>query len=425
MTPPPHRTLIEVGVSVLASARFTQALTVAILGTAFLSSTVKATMGWEGLIGALVCLVVLAGASLAVSREEIEWRGLLPISLILFIGWCGATILWSDYQWATLGSIAYQVAFASLGVFVALRRDLIQIVRAVGDVLRTVLVASLALEVLVGILLDTSAPFLRIDGSLADGGPIQGLLGTRNQLGLVAVIALITFSIELVTRSADRGLAVGSIVLAALSVWFTGSPVSLGVLAAVAVTSAVLVWLRRLDPDPRRVAQFALLGTTVFVLTAAFVFRSRLIAVLDAGSEFEFRYSLWLDVVERAATRTVEGFGWLGLWRRDLPPYIGIDPFGPAHSSALNAYLDVLLQTGIVGLFAFIALLGLTLVRSWLLASNKRSVVFAWVPLVLVALILTSAAESSILVEFGWLLLVICCVRSAHELSWRSRLPEA
>jgi hypothetical protein len=47
---------------------------------------------------------------------------------------------------------------------------------------------------------------------------------------------------------------------------------------------------------------------------------------------------------------------------------------------------------------------------------------------VLVALILVSLMESSILVEFGWLVFVICCVKASQELSWRtalSRVPAA
>ena len=40
----------------------------------------------------------------------------------------------------------------------------------------------------------------------------------------------------------------------------------------------------------------------------------------------------------------------------------------------------------------------------------------------LVALILVSFAESSILVEFGWLVFVICSVKASQELSWRKAL---
>ena len=81
------------------------------------------------------------------------------------------------------------------------------------------------------------------------------------------------------------------------------------------------------------------------------------------------------------------------------------------------------LQVGIIGLLLFVALIGLAFTRSWLLASNRRSVVYAWAPLVLVALLVTSVFESSILVEAGWMLLIICTVKASQGMSWRLRLP--
>jgi hypothetical protein len=83
----------------------------------------------------------------------------------------------------------------------------------------------------------------------------------------------------------------------------------------------------------------------------------------------------------------------------------------------------VYFQLGLIGFLAFLALVGLAFVRSWLLASHKRSLVYVWAPLILVTLLATSAAESTILFEFGWLLLVICSVKAAQSLSWRSTLP--
>ena len=296
--------------------------------------------------------------------------------------------------------------------------------RAFGDVLRAVLVASLVLEVLSGLLLDVPIGFLRIAGNLGIGGPIQGLLGTRNQLGLVALLALVTFFVEWQTRSVTRQLAIASIVVAGFAILLTRSPVALGILAVVTVATVALLWLRDRDAPSRRVWQFVLLGTAFVTLVVAFLARTRVIALLNAGSEFEFRYFLWRDILTVNVQRTLEGFGWIGYWRRELPPYIGIDPLPAPHSSALNAFLDVWLQLGLVGLFSFMALFGLALVRSWLLASNKRSVVFLWLALTLIVLLFASAAESSILVEFGWLTFVVCAVKASQNLSWRERLPE-
>jgi O-antigen ligase len=88
--------------------------------------------------------------------------------------------------------------------------------------------------------------------------------------------------------------------------------------------------------------------------------------------------------------------------------------------SALNAYVDVMFQAGLVGLFAFIVLVGLGFVRSWLVATRRKTVAYLWPALVMVVLLVTSLAESSVLVDFGWLTLVVCITRAAQAMSWRS-----
>ena len=90
--------------------------------------------------------------------------------------------------------------------------------------------------------------------------------------------------------------------------------------------------------------------------------------------------------------------------------------------SALNAFLDIWLQLGVIGVVIFIGMLGLAFTRSWLLAGSRRSVVFAWPAAALVALLIVSLAESSVLQEFGWMTFVICCVKASQELSWRAAL---
>lgn len=408
----------------LGSPRFSQVLTVAIVCSAYFSFALRSLIGWPGLIAIVSTLVVIAAGSLAVKRAELEWRGILPISLLVFLGWSALSLLWSQYQWTTLAAVLYQLAFAFLAVYVALTRDLIQVVRAFGDVLRVLLFGSLVIEVVAGVLLDTSVGLLGIEGDLAFGGPIQGLVGTRNQLGLIALVGLVTFLIEWNTRSVHRPIAIGSVAVAAVCVLFARSPVAFGAFILLSLAAVVLVGLRRTPPEGRRVAQFVLLGATVIALAIGFLLRTRIVAALNAGSEFEFRYFLWRDVLSASAQHTIEGYGWIGYWRGDIPPFVGLQTVLVPHQSALSAYLDVLLQLGIVGLFSLIALIGLALVRSWLLGANRRSVNFVWLALIMLLLTTVSAAESFALVEFGWFTLVVCLIKASQDLSWRSRLPE-
>lgn len=410
----------EAAAAFLGSPRFVAALSTTAVGTAAGAFALRQTIGWPGLLGILSGLAVLSVLALLVKRREIEWYGLLPLSLLVFVGWAAVTVIWSQYQWASLGSLAYLLGFTLLGVMVGLLRDTIQIVRIYGDVLRVVLSVSLVVEVVSGLLLDTPVRFLGVAGHLDALGPIQGILGTRNQLGVVALVALITFATELRTKSVTRGVGIGSIVVAVLCLGLSRSPVSGGALVLVSLAALALYGLRRLKPHQRRGWQFALLGTTIALAVSAWLFRGTVITTLAATGEVSYRVKLWQAIWQLVPFHELQGWGWIGYWRPELLPFAAFDVEAARPStSALNAFLDVWFQLGLVGLFAFIVLIALALVRSWLLGTHQRSTVFTWPALVLVALVACSFAESSILVEFGWLTLVVCTVKASRELSWR------
>ena len=151
---------------------------------------------------------------LVARRREIEVLHLAPTTLVVFLMWAGASVLWSTDAARSAGGWTALVAVSFLGVVVGHVRDAHQSVRALGDVLRWLLAASLALEVLSGILWDTPIPFLGIRGDIAELGPVQGLFGSRNDLGVVTVIALLTVLVEWRTRSVTPGLSIFSVTLA-------------------------------------------------------------------------------------------------------------------------------------------------------------------------------------------------------------------
>ncbi len=84
--------------------------------------------------------------------------------------------------------------------------------------------------------------------------------------------------------------------------------------------------------------------------------------------------------------------------------------------------MDAYFQVGVIGALLLVALVGVALVRAWLLASNRRSVVYAWPAMMLVVIAVTSFAESFALLEGGWMLLVVCAVKAARDMSWRDAL---
>lgn len=405
------------------SARFAQALTLLAVGLAFSTHAVRSIIGTPGLVAAIAGLVMLCAASLVARWRAVEWYGILPLTILVFIGWCAASVLWSSLPaLASMARVGYLIAFAFVGVYIALMRDTIQIVRAFGDVMRALLGVSIALEVLSGVIIDVPIKVLGIQGAIASLGPIQGIFGSRNMLGFVALIALLTFLVEWRMKIVQRTRAVLSLSLAGLCLVLSGSPTTWFALGAALVALLALYGLRRASVPTRWRWQIALLVTGVVALVAVWIFRIRIIELIDARDEFDVRLDVWREMSRYLNLNPLQGWGWVGPWP-DAPPYTWIElATGRAHGSGLNAYIDVYFQVGVIGALLFIALLGVALVRAWLLASTRRSVVYVWPALMLVAIAVTSFAESFALVEGGWMLLVVCAVKAARDMSWRDAL---
>jgi O-antigen ligase len=414
--------VIETARSFLASPRFTQALTETIVGVALAAFAVRALLGWPGSIAVLSGLVVLAALSLASQPERVEWRGVLPISLLALFALMTVSIIWSQYTWATAAGIAHALAYAFLGVYIALVRDLIQLVRSVGNALRVVLTLSFALEVLSGVLFDTPFAWVGISGNLAAGGPVEGLSGTRNAFAFLAALAVLSFWIEYRTRSVSRTLSAYSLVLAGAAIVFARSPVSLLVLAAVLIAGLALVMIRRQQQVARRATQGILIVSALVLAALAWSFRGPIIGLVDAAADVSERTSVWNAVGDLVAQQPVIGWGWVGMWPPTVFPFSSVlSSSGTPPESALNAYADIWLQLGLAGIIALLAALGLAFVRAWLVASERRSTVYVWPALTLVLLAATSTTESYLLYEGGLLLFVTSAFAAARNRSWRGR----
>jgi len=419
---PAPREVAAAFLGLLRTPAFSAALSTTGVGLAALGFPLIRMLGWAGYLSALCGLILLMGVVVLVRRRDLPAE-VPPISLIVFLGWAGISVIWSGYQWVTLGGVAYLLAYTAVGLFIAYTRDTIQIVRSWGDVLRVVLAASLAIEVFSGILIDAPIPFLDVQARIAELGPISGLAETRNELGLLALVAAVSFATEVRTRSVRPLTGTLSLIGAAACILLTRSPIVIGAAAVAALGAAVLYGIRRVRPERRQAWQFAILCLAVVLIVIAWVLRGYLVRVVNAKGALDYRLQLWKKMTALLPDNAVEGWGWTGLWHPDVAPYLALtDAGGRPASSALNAYLDVLFQLGIIGMVVFVGMLGLTFTRSWLLAGRRRSIIYAWPAIVLIALLVVSVAESTILAGFGWLTFVVCCVTASRELSWRSAL---
>lgn len=412
--------LAEAAYAFFSHARFARALSIIVIATALGTHLLRSVVGTAGLTAIVVSELILVAVMLLARRRVVRWNAFLPISLAVFILWCAVSYFWSYYPKATAAGIASQVSFGLLALALSSTRDTIQLIRAVGDVLRVYLSASLILEVFAGVLIDGPIEFLSIRGNLISGEGIQGIFGSRNAFILVSLIAVVTFFIEWRTKSVSREVAGWSLQGAVLCVLLGASPVGY-VTGVVVVLIAVLIFaLRKMEPGLRRGTEIAVVSALGVALVIAWAVRGWVLETLSTSQVLAYRLDLWREEWRLANMKPLEGWGWAGLWPRKTQPFTVMNSSsGDVHNSGLNIFLDTWLQVGIIGLVLLIILLGFAVNRSWSLATSKKSEIYLWAPLVLSILIVSGLAESTALTEWGWFFVCLVVARSSAELSWR------
>ncbi|PPH49523.1 polysaccharide polymerase, partial [Rathayibacter sp. AY1D7] len=148
-----------------------------------------------------------------------------------------------------------------------------------------------------------------------------------------------------------------------------------------------------------------------------------LLGLLGKSEDATGRLDIWDSVIALTLQRPVLGWGWVSYWAPWAAPFDTLaERKGVLYLQAHDAWLDVALQLGAVGLVLFAALAVSTLWRSWFRAVDRpRRDATSTLPytavslaplLIVVALLAQSLFESRILIEGGWLLLVLFAVQT-------------
>lgn len=386
--------------------------------------------GW----GAIV-VVFLALAVVELVRSRLELRR-LPLLLLATLALMALSIAWSAYRVESVLGVVLTLATTTYAVFLATCFTWAELVDALARAMRTALGLSLLFELVVATFVRAPVLPFFVDYSglddipmafywsrdlLFEGGRIQGIVGNANLLAMIALLALVAGVAKIV---AGRGSMLGFV---------TWTIVGLGVLAltrsttvlvaAVAVAVVTLVaWFARRGSGVRRTATgIALVVGSGAAAALAVVFREPLLALVGRSSDLTNRLDIWASVTELAAQRPVAGWGWISYWAPWVAPFDDLAVIkGVTYLQAHNAWLDVFLQLGILGLVVVGLFVLTTLLRTWVFAMDGPRDV-ALLPFALLVLLLVhSLAESRLLIEIGWALLVIVSVRTATN-RWERR----
>ena len=397
-------------------------------------------LSWWGW-GAIV-LILCALAVIELVRDRVDLRR-LPYPLIAYLALATASIAWSAYPGASALGVAGLLVTTAFALFLATSLDLTTFVRCLGTALRWILGLSLLFELFVStVIRDRVLPFW-VDYSALDkipaafywsrdllfeGGRIQGIVGNANLLAFAAMVAVVVFGVQIAARAASRFWTGLWMLIALLVLALTRSSTVL-VAGAVVALVALFLWLVRRVPEERRAPWFVgggVLGAAA--IAAAIVFRDGLIELLGKSPDLTNRFDIWNTVLGLAAQRPAFGWGWVGYWAPWVEPYHDLVVIKGVHYyQAHNAWIDVYLQLGIVGVVVFAALVLSTLGRGWSRAldlARARGKAIGLLPVLLtVFLIVHSLAESRLLIEIGFALLVVFAIRTRSNRGQNLHLP--
>lgn len=380
-------------------------------------------LGWGILLGLLfiATLIQLFRVDWRATFKRIPW----PLSAILGLMLIGS--IWSNYQLVSLGAALVQLATTSFALFLATSFNWREILRLFAGTLRGILFTSVLFELFAAAVVrgpiepffpnysgdhPPAVAFYWTQGNLFSNDRIQGIVGNSNMLAYMAMVAIVVFAIEIAANTTTRLVSALSF-LAAIPMLVLSRSASIGfALAAVVAAAVVSIAAEGKDRDTRhryyRVA-WGVIGTAALLVLT---FRAEIFSLIGKSPDMTGRTKIWKIVLNLIDQRPLHGWGWSSYWVPWVEPYKGLVvinnvPYYQAH----NAFLDVWMQLGIVGLGLFILLIGLTFVRLWRLAVRHTSPLYLWPILVFVGIVTQNLTESRILVEIGWVILVLFAVK--------------
>jgi exopolysaccharide production protein ExoQ len=397
---------------------------------------------WYGWSALAFILAVIAVVWLVKIRRTWRFNG-LPYPMIAFFVLITASIAWSAYpQWSAIGVLAALITVI-IATCLAIAFTAKELLWAFGTALRLVLGLSLLFELIISVFVRqpilpwwTDYGHAKIHASyywsrdlLFTGQRIQGLVGNSNLLGFLGLLGLIVFAIQLASRTIRVVSGILWLLVAAACVALTRSGTVTIAIVIVAVVAIVLLLVRHARTERGRLLVYVVsIAVIVIGGVSAIVFHTKVAELLGKTGTFTGRTTIWKAVIGLAQERPVVGWGWVSYW----PPHVA--PFntsafrigGVQYLQAHEAWLDVWLQIGIVGLVVYGAFVLSTLVRVWILAVERGgyqasgrgpySAVTLLPVLILVALLAQSLAESRLLIEYGMLLLCLFAIRSKRDL---------
>jgi O-antigen ligase len=394
--------------------------------TLMAGDAVRYSVGWYGW-GVVLAFIGISSITMFFRNDPMTTLRIVPWPLYALLGWMGISTFWSAYPfWTALATVS-QILTSLFALFLVARFSWRHLLRIFSNVIRFILGASLIFEfVAAAIVRGPIAPIFKnysgnkppapafywTQGHLFDGARIQGIVGNSNLLAFAGMLGLVAFAVEYAIVGTRRWISAVSFIASAVCVDLAKSAGISFALVAVAVAALISILVEGKEREVRhRYYRFAWGAAAVTAITVL-LFRAQVFEFLGKSPDMTGRSGIWKIVLKMIGQHPWQGWGWISNWVPGVKPFEGlvvIDrvPYYQAH----NAYLDVWMQIGLVGLLLLLTLIVLTFVKAWRLAVRHTSALYLWPVLSFMGLLVWSATESRMLIEIGWVLLVLFAVK--------------
>ena len=410
--------------------------------TLMAGDAVRYSVGWYGW-GVVLAFIGISSITMFLRNDPMITLRIVPWPLYTLIAWMGISTVWSAYPgWTALATLS-QILTSLFALFLVARFSWRHLLRVFSNVIRFILGTSLVFEFVAAVVVrgpiapifknysgdKPPAPaFYWTQGHLFDGNRIQGIVGNSNLLAFAGMLGLVAFAVEYSILGTRRWISALSFVASAVCVDLAKSAGISFALVAVAVAALVSILVEGKEREIRhRYYRFAWAAAAITAITVL-LFRAQVFEFFGKSPDMTGRSGIWKIVLKMIGQHPWQGWGWISNWVPGVKPFEGlvvIDrvPYYQAH----NAYLDVWMQIGLVGLLLLLTLIVLTFVKAWRLAVRHTSALYLWPVLSFVGLLVWSATESRMLIEIGWVLLVLFAVKvwePEETLEPRGRSPK-
>lgn len=298
-------------------------------------------------------LFVLASISLIPKRKELIKICKSEKFMSLFLGWCLLSLLWSDFSFVSFKRL-FQI-FTTVVVFAAglvHSRSTEDIINYFEYILGAYLILSIISVIFIPGAMDSK--------NLA----WRGLEMSKNHLGQVSLVNLIFWLHDFHVR---RGMAkkIAALMVLISFVLLFGSESATAIITFVIISCSWL--LITIDESLRhlnigRMFFFLTTATAVVIVTLVVWLQPDFIIAIPTyfGKDITFtgRTELWAEMLEQIKNHLVIGCGFAGFWVMENVDLMNLyEKFVWLPRQAHNGYLDLLNETGIIGLSIFVAMM--------------------------------------------------------------------